>query len=74
MDLSGIKSTNVQAIIDEYEGYLNLTANENTMSLTAKKFLSTIISDRYYFQSDSEGYSDFPNIQTLIHYQEFMRC
>ncbi|MBN9398526.1 DegT/DnrJ/EryC1/StrS family aminotransferase [Candidatus Saccharibacteria bacterium] len=52
--------SNVQAVIEEYEGYLNLTANENSMSLTAKKYLSTVISDRYYFEGDNEGYSDFP--------------
>lgn len=51
---------NVQSVIEEYEGYLNLTANENSMSLTAKKYLSTVISDRYYFEGDDEGYSDFP--------------
>ena len=28
--------SNVRAVIEEYEGYLNLTANENSMSLTAK--------------------------------------
>lgn len=51
---------NIQAVVEEYEGYLNLTANENSMSLTAKKYLSTVISDRYYFEGDDEGYSDFP--------------
>lgn len=52
--------SNVQAVIEEYEGYLNLTANENSMSLTARKYLSTVISDRYYFEGGNDGYSDFP--------------
>lgn len=60
MDISESELTDVQAVIKEYESYLNLTANENRMSLAAKKYLSAVMSDRYYFESDDDGYSDFP--------------
>lgn len=60
MHLFESQLSNVQDVINEYEGYLNIAANENSMSLTAKKYLSTVISDRYYFQQNSDGYSDFP--------------
>lgn len=47
-------------VINEYQSYLNLTANENSMSLAAKKYLSSIAADRYYFEANNDGYSDFP--------------
>ena len=51
---------NVQAVMDEYGSYLNLAANENSMSQTARQYLPTVASDRYYFQANCEEYSDFP--------------
>ncbi len=49
-----------ESAISEYESYLNLSANENSMSRTAKKYLSSIAADRYYFEGTSGGYSEFP--------------
>lgn len=47
-------------IVSSYGSYLNLSANENVMSRTARHYLSTIVSDRYYFETTHKGYSDYP--------------
>lgn len=51
----------IENVVDEYESYLNLSANENSMSRTARKYLSSTVADRYYFESNNNGYSDFPD-------------
>lgn len=41
------------------EEILHITANENRMSKTARKFLSSNLSERYYFGGGSNGIVDF---------------
>ena len=65
-----VMDINIKNILDEIldeqrrnNNFIHLTANENQMSNTARKFLSSKISERYFF-----GGGDVNNVVDMGHF------